>query len=232
MLARRLAVDPLQRVSQLVDTPRSRKPFGDPHEVVEQPVESILDGNEGGGDLHHATERHLARQVFWRGEQQRNHWNQCSAAIGDPGQPTALTDHGEPAPDEAVIGACDRAAFTRLGARQRDGLAMVADPHQRKAQPRLGLVARRDQARQSPADDGDEERHQDGVEDRRQHQIGRHNQDGAANLQGQRSADLPKDLDEGDDGDDRREQADGEVDHRLRRPAHIVGNAIFRIAGS
>jgi hypothetical protein len=179
--------------------------------------------------LHDAAERHLAGEVFRRGQQQRHHGHECAAAIGDPGQTAALADHRKPAPDEAIIGLRHGAALAGLGTGERDRLAMVADAHQGEPQPRLALVARRDQARQAAPDDADEEGDEHGIDDRRQHHIGGDRDPTAACRDLQRAADFPEDLDEGDDGDDRREQADGEIDHRLGRPADIVGDAVFGI---
>ena len=44
-----------------------------------------------------------------------------------------------------------------------------------------------------------------------------------------RAADGPQDADEGDEGEERVQEVDGEIDHRLGREAALVGDAVFGV---
>src|SRR5882757_434254 len=52
-----------------------------PRIIVDQPAERALDDGEGGGRLHHLSERHAAVEKFWRAQQQWHHRRDQARAL-------------------------------------------------------------------------------------------------------------------------------------------------------
>ncbi len=106
---------------------------------------------------------------------------------------------------------------------------VLAQPRELEAEARLGFVLRGDARHERAADIDREARHQDAVEERGDRHVGRDRHPGPEDLERDRAADRPEDADEGDEGEERVQEIDREIDHRLGREPALVGDAVLGV---
>jgi hypothetical protein len=135
----------------------------------------------------------------------------------------------EPARHEARVGAVEDRTLVSLTLDQGDAFGVLAQARQLEAVARLGLVLGDVAGNERAADAQRQPRHHGAVDERREGHIGRDGDRGAAERERDRSADAPQDADEGREGEQRREEADGEIDDRLGREPALVGDALLRV---
>ena len=107
--------------------------------------------------------------------------------------------------------------------------AEFADPGQLVAQARLAGVLGLDGDDERAADEVHAERGDRRIDDRGEHHVARDDEVGAEGGHAQAAADRPQDADEGGGGEHRIGHADEEIDQRLGREAHVVGDAVFGV---
>ncbi len=149
------ALQPVERHHQRGDAARAGVPVGETRIIVDQPAERALHDGEGGGRLHHLSERHAAVEKFWRAQQQRHHRRNQARSLRHQRGAHVLAGKLRPLPQHIGEGLVDAVALLLLAAEQRDALAVFAHARQRVAEFGLGLVLVLGDLHEVAADDHD-----------------------------------------------------------------------------
>ena len=112
---------------------------------------------------------------------------------------------------------------------ERDALPVLAQAREHVAQLGLGLVLVLGDGNEAAADHHHRSARDHGVDHRRDHQKARDMNVHAADGEVERAADGPQHHDEGRGRQEGRGHAGNEIDRRLGRDPHVVGDAVFRI---
>ena len=138
--------------------------------------------------------------------------------------PYQLDDHAR----EAIL---QPLLLGRLAREQRHLFGVLAKPHQREAE--IGFVALLVEIEldQRTADEMGHPGAEDGVDQRRPHQIARDVVGVRADHQRAGRRQIPQDHDEGRERDDRAEQRDADVQRRVDEHADVFGDALVGVVG-
>jgi hypothetical protein len=128
-------------------------------------------------------------------------------------------------PERAV----DAGALLLLALDEGDALAVLAQAGEHVAIGRLGLVLLLRDRDEAAPDDHHGAARQERIEHGGDDQKPRNDEGGAADVDRKRSADRPQHDDESRGGENRRGHAGDEIDRRLGRHPHVVGDAVFGV---
>ena len=219
----------VERGHQRGDARRRRRPIGEPRVVVDQPVERRLHDREGRNRLHDLAKRHRAVEKLGGAQDDRQHRDDVAAGLRDHRGAHGLDAEVAPAAQHGGHRAVDGAALLRFAAEHGDALAILAQPGEHVAVLGLGLVLPFGDIDQAAADENHQAARHHRIEHRGDHQESRDGDGDAAELDRQRAADRPQHPDEGHRQQNCVEHAGREIDRRIGRAAHVVGDAVFRV---
>ena len=164
------ALEPVERHHQRGDAARAGVPVGEPRIIVDQPAERGLHDGEGGGRLHHLSERHAAVEKFRRAQQERHHRRDQARSLRHQRGAHVLAGEPRPLPQHLGKGLVDAVALFLLAAEQRDAFAVLAHARQRVAVFGLGLVLVLGDLHEAAADRHDRAGGDRGIEHRGDHE--------------------------------------------------------------